>query len=810
MGRHDLESLRTDLGRRRLGRELRRGPARSSERRPSAPTSAARLARAACRATVIIAAVLLPACRSESQPAATQPSAATATTAPAPARPNVLLLTLDTTRADRLGCYGYPHAYTPSLDRLAADGVRYARCYSPCPLTLPAHATMLTGLYPFYHGVLNNGRYRLPDEADTLAERFAAAGYRTGAVLGAFVLDRQFGLSQGFADYDDDMTAGRQTHAFHFVERVASQVTDAAIRWLDAGDARPFFLWAHYYDPHAEYDPPETPPGAGSLTPYDGEIAYMDAHIGRLLAHLDAAGAASNTLVVAVGDHGEALWEHGEPSHGYFVHDSTLRVPLIVRFGDRRAAGAVVSAPVGLVDLYASILGWAGLATPQLVGATHGQPLPTADTPDVLAQAAQRAMDFENAAPAERFGWAVATGVRRGDWKLIELPAPELYDVATDPHEETNELPAGAATAHELAEAGAALRAARLTQPPLHGQDVAADAETIAKLHALGYTTDAPATATQPAAADLKTMLPVYQKLMAVESLLDEGRKADAADIVLEVARTLDPHNPRALWLLAHLSLDASVRARVLPLLAERASEPLPARLSAFVNANLGRALWLEGRPVDAVAAYRRAIRAAPDAAILHWDCAGALAAAGGPADEIVTLLERSAQLDSSNVDYVERLSRAYAEAGRFDAAIAACEHLLERRPLDSRAKNNLAWYLARGGGDLKRAEALARQADAADPDNVLVLDTLGYVLIRREAAADAIDVLERAVKRQPDMAIVRYHLGLAYEAAGRRDDASSSFKAALANVPASAPNRDWVADLRRRASGATTQTTQP
>ncbi|HMB55487.1 MAG TPA: sulfatase, partial [Thermoanaerobaculia bacterium] len=260
-------------------------------------------------------------------------------TTPTPhATGSVLLITLDTTRADRLGAYGSSSARTPTLDNLAAAGTLFENAYAVAPLTLPAHASMLTGAYPPEHGVRNNGIHALAEEWTTLPEILAADGVRTAAVVAATVLDRRYGLAQGFEHYDDELRAERTSAAA--VDRPAGAVTDAARRWLDGvGSDERFFLWVHYFDPHAPYAPPEGYRDLGE--PYDGEIAYMDAEIGRLLEHRRLAGDERLTVIV-VGDHGESLGEHGELTHGMLVYDSTLRIPWIVHStadaaGERRA-----------------------------------------------------------------------------------------------------------------------------------------------------------------------------------------------------------------------------------------------------------------------------------------------------------------------------------------------------------------------------------------------------------------------------------------------------------------------------------------
>ena len=243
--------------------------------------------------------------------------------------PNILLVTIDTLRADRLGAYGYAPARTPTLDALAASAVRFADATAHAPLTYPSHVSILTGRYPAAFGVRLNGMDPLPDTAVTIAERLKAAGYRTGAIVGSVVLDQSYGLSQGFDDYDDAIAAPpKDTMAMADLQRTAGDVTALGREWIERQRA-PWFLWVHYYDPHLPYAAPATFQAAAPGRPYDAEISYVDSELAALLKPLDRA----RTAIVVTGDHGEALGEHGEADHGFFLYDATLRVPLI----DRRA-----------------------------------------------------------------------------------------------------------------------------------------------------------------------------------------------------------------------------------------------------------------------------------------------------------------------------------------------------------------------------------------------------------------------------------------------------------------------------------------
>ena len=258
---------------------------------------------------------------------------------------NLLLVTLDTVRADHVGAYGDRSAETPNLDRLASEGIRFAQASAPVPLTLPSHASILSGLLPPQHGLRNNGTGRFPEGAPTLAAALHAAGYRTGAFVGAFVLDHRYGLARGFDRYDDDIP--RDAVAGLDARRPGRAVVDRALGWLEEDATTPFFLWVHLYDAHAPYAPPQPFATRFAERPYDGGIAELDVQVGRLLAELDARGSSARTVVAVVGDHGEALGEHGELTHGLLVYEPSLRVPLIARAPGVLRSGRVVRTPVG-------------------------------------------------------------------------------------------------------------------------------------------------------------------------------------------------------------------------------------------------------------------------------------------------------------------------------------------------------------------------------------------------------------------------------------------------------------------------------
>ena len=391
----------------------------------------------------------------------------------------MLLVTVDTLRADRLGCYGDRAAATPALDALAASGTRFARVYSPLPLTLPAHATLMSGLDPLAHGLVENGvvggRFAQP----LLAERLRAAGYQTAAFVAAFVLHRVFGLDRGFDDYDDGPPGVDELGApIHHVADARERV-DAAVAWLHrhAGRPRseraPFFLWVHLFDVHAPHVAPGPFARRYANDPYAGEVAWVDSQLRRLFAA--AGSSAGGTVTIVTADHGESLGEHGEETHGIFLYDATLRVPWLMAWPGHAPAGRVVDAPAELADVAPTLLALVGLPISDLPGA------------DRLAAPAAPPRPFFAISlyPQRRLGWAPLAAVRDGDWKYVDAPRPELYHLRSDPGERTDRL----ASEPERGRAMARSVRAWIGSAPAAPVGAAADAETEAALRALGYAT---------------------------------------------------------------------------------------------------------------------------------------------------------------------------------------------------------------------------------------------------------------------------------------------------------------------------------
>jgi len=347
--------------------------------------------------------------------------------AAAPARPNVLLVTLDTTRADKLGCYGSRQGLTPSLDEFAKRCTLFERCEASVPQTMPSHATIFSGLQPYRHGVRKNMEVLVPETIPFLPAELSAAGYRTGAFVSGFILMGRFGMGRGFAEYNDDL---RDANGRMRVDRPADETLGLAQEWI-LKQGTPWFCWVHLFDPHTPYDPPEPYASRWAQQPYDGEVAFMDAQLGRFLATLGQRGLLDGTLVIVCGDHGESLGEHGEETHGIFIYESTTHVPLLVRQPGQTAARRVPE-PVGLVDIAPTVRELCGLPAPaEQDGATFAPSLRGEGSP-------ARSLYLESLEGLYSFGWAPLYGRVREGWKFVLAPRAELYDLQSDPGEKVS------------------------------------------------------------------------------------------------------------------------------------------------------------------------------------------------------------------------------------------------------------------------------------------------------------------------------------------------------------------------------------
>jgi len=752
-----------------------------------------------------------------------------------PAIRNVVLISLDTTRADHLGCYGGPKDATPALDALAAAGTRFERAVSPVPITLAAHSSLLTGLVPPAHGVHDNMNYRLRPSVTTLAEVLSEHGLRTAGFVSAFVLDHRFGIAQGFSTWDDTFDEAIRTD--FGVERRGSETAAHAVRWLEGHAGEPFFLFLHLYDPHAPYDPPEPFAGRFPGDPYTGEIAAADAAAGEVIHALDRLGLRDDTVVVVVADHGEMLGDHGEPTHTYFVYESAVRVPMIVA-GPGVQAGRILAPTVGLVDVVPTVCGLLGIDPPPdldgrdlsqwLLGAAPG----SGDTPYYT----------ESITPT-RYGANPLLGVVRGRWRYIRTTRPELYDIETDPGEARNLFDPHSDTVRRLQAALARFLEHRPAAARASHETLGREEEQ--RLRSLGYlgggvTDDL---SIDPSRPDPKDLIGLHADNQRAIEAVSAGRLDEAETLYRKILEA-HPDFTEATMGLARVAMARERWAEAVPLL-EEVLRKIPDQYQARYD--LGVALTNLGRLDEAVEAFREAVPHDPQPPDALVNLGRALRKAGRP-DEAAETLAKAAAMRPDDPGLGCDLAESLAMAGRMEEARGRLEALSEAHPHDARVLFDLAQVLLRsgdaggavtairamlatapgdaamrrraeallraegrtdllhavlgkgpavGGGDVtRRAVELARGGRLDEAENLLRahleahpgdagawLD-LGMIALERRGVPDGLDeaipLFEKAVALDPAFPEARFNLGMALARRGRTAEGRRQLRRAL------------------------------
>jgi arylsulfatase A-like enzyme len=555
---------------------------------------------------------------------------------------SVLVVTIDTLRPDHLGAYGHPGARTPHLDALARRGLQFTRARTPYPLTLPSHASIFTGLYPRSHGARRNDSFNLTREAPTLATILKSLGYETGAVVATFVLNSNFGLARGFDRYDDHW--GMRGAGSGTLERRAQEVTDRALAWHFGIGERPFLLWAHFFDPHDDYEPPAPWDAAFPKSPYDGEIAHTDREFGRLLGTLDERGALRDAVIALTSDHGEAFGEHGEFGHGYFVYETTLRVPMILTgSGTARLGHEIRSDDARTVDLLPTLGDLLGLPLPEeLPGRSL---LTTRDSRPLL---------FETLEPEIAYGATRLAGLLDDNWKYIQAPVPELYNLDSDPDELRNLHRDTAPRAEEM-RARLAETLAR-TAPATRGEAV--DDETRDKLMALGYIggDEGTSVTSRRDPKEIVDLIPVMHR--GIE-LCRTGRMEEGVALLEEILLQ-DPGNGKALYWVSKSHADRGDFQAALT--TYRAAIEMDPNVADYYN-QAGLIFARAGETRNAVRSFRRALQLDPGLVAAHLNLATGLAQMGRPA-KAREALDRALSIDPES-DAAKQIARMLEETGR-------------------------------------------------------------------------------------------------------------------------------------------------
>jgi len=663
-------------------------------------------------------------------------------------RPNVIFISVDTLRADRLSCYSATAARTAAIDRLASGATLFTQASSTVPLTLPSHTSTLTSTYPLANGVEDNGD-RLAPHATTLASVLQAHGYRTAALLSGFVLDRRFGLDQGFATYDSPADSGNSeaTDAGD-IKRKGAETEKAAELWLTANASHPFFLFLHLYDLHTPYNlsaAERQKYGDG----YDGELAYVDAVMGNFLDYLTAHKLMANSLIVFTADHGEGLGDHGESTHGFFIYQSTLRVPLIIHWpADAHVTReARVDEPVSLLDI-----------APTIFAAAH-LPIPSSMRGRSLLAAADDAEDIyaESVYPQRHFDASSLASLRSGRYKYIDAPQPEFYDLAADPGETHNLYAARESLASAYRER--LHRLEQSNQPSSQTASAALSAEAVERLHALGYMTgDRSARNAKPSGADPKDKIAAYEQYGRALELASAGQLEDA-DGILKTILAGDPK-------LSDLRLALGLNEQRL------------------------------GNDSDALKEFQAVLVVDPENAIAHLD--------EGLSEYNLRNFDRAGKeagvalaISPGYTKAEVLLAKTLGQTGEIEKSAAEFRRILAEHPGNYDALDGLG-TLAAMRGDWDESVKQLQAALSIEPEAAETRNTLGSVYMRKGEMDAARSQFEQAVRLTPNYARAHYNLALVLAKQGDPGAARQELQKALAADPGFAPARDALSRMQQ------------
>jgi choline-sulfatase len=644
-----------------------------------------------------------------------------------PATP-VILISVDTLRADHLSCYQAGRGQTPHIDALAKNGTLFSQVSSPLPLTLPAHVALFTSTYPFANGVQDNG-VPIKSTAITLATVFKNAGYRTGAFVGSFVLDRRFGLSRGFDVYDGPLDLhNKATTGAIERKRPGAQVADAAMRWLEHNSNAPFFLFLHLYDLHLPYDLPQEPSLRHGETGYRAELAYVDGVLGDFLAFLNRRQLLDKTLIVFTSDHGEGLGEHGESSHGYFIYQSTLHVPLIIHWpaGSRRLPHDRVDEPTSLLDVAPTTLDAIGLPRP---GGMRGRSL--------MGAGSAQEIYAESLYARNHFGCAALRSMRMGRYKYIEAPKPELYDLASDPSEQRNLYERERSRATALAERIVAVRA---SSPARSGKPPSPTPETVNALRSLGYLSGSSSSSRVESRVDPKDRIGDFEKYVGALALATAGKLAES-DGLLENLR-------------------------------DKLPDVVDIRISLGLNQQR------LGEDAQAAREFKRVLERAPSNAPAHFDL-GLCYLQLHQRTDAIRELQAALALEPWYTPADEALAYIYIREKDYPQARAHLDHLLSIDPHNYTAHYNLGIFAAMEK-NWSEAEQQMLSALHSDPGSAEAHDTLGSIYLQRGELERARRQFEEAIRLETKLASAHYNLGMVFQKQGKTEEAAQEFRTAL------------------------------
>ncbi|MBM3284516.1 MAG: tetratricopeptide repeat protein [Candidatus Aminicenantes bacterium] len=654
---------------------------------------------------------------------------------------NIILITVDTLRADRLGCYGFPRVETPAIDSFAARGVKFENCIAPTPLTLPSHTSLLTGTLPLFHGIRDNGGFVVPPELKTMAEVFKEQGYATAAFVGAYVLDSKWGLDQGFDYYFDRFDLSKfEKISLATVQRPANEVIEEALKWLDGNKKKKFFAWIHLYDPHTPYEPPSPFDARYPNHPYLGEIAFTDSELARLWKYLEEEGLTDNLFLIFASDHGESLGEHEEATHGFFVYKAAIHVPLIFVTPFERFQGLSVPQVVSLIDVMPTMLEMAGFPSP-----------PEVQGKSLLPRFFRPAKDDDTYAYAEtfyprfHFGWSELKSFQDRRFKLIISPDPELYDLELDPDEMKNLVPIEPKLLASL-EKRATRFIAAASQNAYELDFRKIDEETREKLAALGYVgsfTDS-ARLEGKKLANPKDKIGVFNELSRAREMGMSGK----ADEAIQIIKTIIAEDP-----------DIS---------------------DAYFA--LGNIYFKQRNFEEAIAAFEQALERKPDDSFCVINIANSYQMMGQPAEAerfVIDYLKKG--FSDSQLYYL--LGTLNYNQKKYDEAIKYYSECLSLNA-DSAASHNAlaAIYILRE--DLERAQEHIDEAMALNPTLTNLNYNLAQILEKRGEIRKAMDAYLRELEHSPAHFKASFNLSRLYRQTGDVDSEEHYLEQTIAAAP--------------------------
>jgi arylsulfatase A-like enzyme/cytochrome c-type biogenesis protein CcmH/NrfG len=669
---------------------------------------------------------------------------------------NLLVITLDTMRADRIGAYGYARAKTPHLDGLAKKGIAFADCYSPVPLTLPAHCSLFTGRYPIGHRVRDNGTFFLSDTEITLAEMMKSKGYDTCAVIASFVLMAKFGLNQGFSVYDDSLDANELLRNF-YSEIAADVVYTKFEQWFRNREEKSFFAWVHFYDPHLPYAPPAEYQNEGdSLSDlYDGEVAYTDVYVGKIIQDLENQGVLSNTLIVIVGDHGEAFGEHQEYGHSVFCYEENLKVPLIFYNPRLFPEGSVVEERVSLIDIMPSLLAMFGMDTPSSV---QGKSFT-----GMLAgrkERGERPFYIESMYGKETLGWAPLAGIIDGRYKYISLPDPELYDLEKDNQERSNLFSKKNDIAENLDKK---LKKIMLEYSTSQGSvRRKLTPEDRRRLESLGYISSSSPGASR--AIDPKKGIVLLNRFNTANNLIEKGR-LDSAEAEL---KNIAAQNPEVKFLPYYELMAKIYEMRPDPQAVidtwKEAVEVFPTN-ERFKN-TLAFKLFQMGQ-LEEAEKLGLEITKTDDKSSRGFILLGRIEENRGDHRKALMYFEKALHLEPNNVQLKLSLAYSLMKNSQQEMALKMCQVLLDDRTITDDPAN--AGVLSKIGiilteaNRIEQARKVLLDSVAMDDSNAETWNNLGVVYYRTKDYPKALEAYERAVRLDPEYASAFNNLGTLY-----------------------------------------------